>query len=36
MIARKLQEAYDKGIVLVAAAGNAGPKSPPPGPTCPA
>ncbi|CAL8973647.1 hypothetical protein RHODOP_01595 [Rhodoplanes sp. P11] len=29
MIARKLQEAYDKGIVLVAAAGNAGPKSPP-------
>ncbi|RAI26881.1 hypothetical protein CH338_30455, partial [Rhodoplanes elegans] len=29
MIARKLQEAYDKGIVLVAAAGNAGPTSPP-------
>ncbi|RAI35333.1 S8 family peptidase, partial [Rhodoplanes roseus] len=29
MIERKLKEAYDKGIVLVAAAGNAGPKSPP-------
>jgi subtilisin family serine protease len=29
MLERKLQEAYDKGIVLVAAAGNAGPKSPP-------
>jgi hypothetical protein len=29
MIGRKLREAYDKGIVLVAAAGNAGPKSPP-------
>lgn len=29
MIERKLQEAYDKGIVLVAAAGNAGAKSPP-------
>ncbi|MFD2182117.1 S8 family peptidase [Rhodoplanes azumiensis] len=29
MIERKLQEAYDKGIVLVAAAGNAGPTSPP-------
>ena len=29
MIERKLREAYDKGIVLVAAAGNAGPKSPP-------
>ncbi len=29
MIERKLQEAYDQGIVLVAAAGNAGPKSPP-------
>jgi hypothetical protein len=29
MIERKLQEAYGRGIVLVAAAGNAGPKSPP-------
>ncbi len=29
MMERKLREAYDKGIVLVAAAGNAGPKSPP-------
>lgn len=29
MIERKLKEAYDKGIVLVAAAGNAGPTSPP-------
>lgn len=29
MIERKLREAYDKGIVLIAAAGNAGPKSPP-------
>ncbi|MDC7987951.1 S8 family serine peptidase, partial [Rhodoplanes sp. TEM] len=29
MIERKLKEAYDRGIVLVAAAGNAGPKSPP-------
>ncbi|MGC2779271.1 MAG: S8 family serine peptidase, partial [Bradyrhizobium sp.] len=29
MIERKLREAYDKGIILVAAAGNAGPKSPP-------
>lgn len=29
MIERKLKEAYDKNIVLVAAAGNAGPKSPP-------
>jgi subtilisin family serine protease len=29
MIERKLQAAYERGIVLVAAAGNAGPKSPP-------
>lgn len=29
MIERKLKEAHDKGIILVAAAGNAGPKSPP-------
>jgi subtilisin family serine protease len=28
-LARALQAAYDKGIVLIAAAGNAGPKSPP-------
>jgi subtilisin family serine protease len=29
MLERKLKEAHDKGIILVAAAGNAGPKSPP-------
>lgn len=29
MIERKLRDAYESGIVLVAAAGNAGPKSPP-------
>jgi subtilisin family serine protease len=29
MLERKLREAYDKGIVLIAAAGNAGPDSPP-------
>src|SRR5207237_7984260 len=29
MMERTLKTAYDKGIVLVAAAGNAGPKSPP-------
>jgi subtilisin family serine protease len=29
MLERKLRQAYDKGIVLVAAAGNAGPDSPP-------
>jgi subtilisin family serine protease len=28
-LARALKAAYDKGIVLIAAAGNAGPKSPP-------
>src|SRR5438034_11570825 len=28
-IERALKNAYDKGIVLIAAAGNAGPKSPP-------
>jgi filamentous hemagglutinin family protein len=29
MMERALQKAYDRGIVLIAAAGNAGPKSPP-------
>jgi filamentous hemagglutinin family protein len=29
MVERALQKAYDQGIVLIAAAGNAGPKSPP-------
>ena len=29
MVERSLQKAYDQGIVLIAAAGNAGPKSPP-------
>jgi subtilisin family serine protease len=29
MVERSLQKAFDQGIVLIAAAGNAGPKSPP-------
>ena len=33
-LARALKAAYDKGIVLIAAAGNAGPKSPPLFPGC--